>query len=218
METVQKDENPKFITLSMYETTHDNFCVIAYYVPEKLLCVFNLNKEQIISNGKILWDIGFETELKNPPVKKCENSNIEWKVMGECTLGKNRINELKVILNDKAEIAADFFEKNTKKRFCIVKVNKVVDFEYDKENGKHYIRIESDCLNNKNNKFLVKDLRWKKYWDEVAKKEKVDFEKEKARYIELLNKEEKDLYLIFYMRVFNNGNRIFRYVVGMHWL
>lgn len=215
----------EFLTLAITETTVNTgkFNVIAMETKSQQIIPFGLNKEQIISSSsETFWDIGFTTIVTQKPEREYTgNDNSPFIIRGAVTLGANKINTLKGILDAKATSGTFFFE-NEKLRFCVLKVSRVenvsihLDNNSEQKNLKHYLSVNIYGMPAYKNpvSLLNKDYRWINFWNWIYSNSAYD--EKKKKYIKLLNRRDKELYLILYRHNFKNGSKY--WIVGMHWL
>lgn len=218
---------PEFLTLAITETVMNSgkFNVIAMEMQSHQIVPLGLQKEDIISSGgEVFWDIGFTTVTQDMPKRKYTSYNISsenspFMITGAVTLQRNRVADLKSILEAKAINPRAFFE-NQKHQFAIVKVEKIEELriseDKNKDEVKHYMTARIVGLPAHQNPLALrnKDFRWISFWNWVHRMQ-LNSEK-KNKYMSLLNRQEKDLYLILYRHNFTSGPQ--HWIVGMHWL
>lgn len=214
-----------FLTLAITETQPQTgqFNVIAMEMRSQNIVPIHLDKEQIVSStGEIFWDIGFVTSVNGSIQRKyLGNDNSPFVINGSTKFGANRINTLKAIFDAKSTTPQTFFD-NDKQRFCILKINKVenlaiyFDKKSETENIKNYLSVYVGGMPAYQNpiSLLNKDYRWINFWIWVCKNDA--FEEKKKKYLKLLNRKDKELYLILYRHHFKTGSQ--HWIVGMHWL
>ncbi len=207
------------ITLAITETkpNSNQFNIVAYRKDSNSLEMFDLKEDQIISESKeIMWDIAFSSRLSDTPTPYRDNrGNVEYTIKNNAKLGVNVSHDLKYMLESFSKNAHNFFSDQNIK-FCVLKVSEVKNISITTEsdgNNKHYLEVCSDSFI-RSRKILIKDLRWKKYWDEMYKNDK--YEEVSFKYLDILNKKDKDLYLILYRRTFSNSS--FYWITGVHLL
>lgn len=216
----------EFLTLAITETTVNTgkFNVIAMETKSQNIVPFGFNKEHIISEtGEVFWDIGFTTIVGERPKRKYTNNDSSPFVLnGSAELNQNKISSLKSILDAKSASGLEFFE-NEKLKFCVLKVSKVeninckIDNSGTVENIKHYLSFYVNGLSVDKSpiSILNKDYRWKNYWNWIYAND--NYEEKKKKYLKLLNRRDKNLYLILYRHTFKTGETS-NWIVGMHWL
>lgn len=214
-----------FITLAITEVKPqaNDFNVIAMETKSQTIVPIHLLREQIItSSGDIYWDIGFLTSVNGSIQRKSiGNDNSLFIVNGSSKLGENKTNSLKTVFEAKSNTPQTFFD-NEKQRFCILKISKVDNIstmtgkESDTDKIRHYLSVYVNGLPAYKNpiSILNKDYRWINFWNWVCKNDA--FNEKKKQYLQLLNRKDKDLYLIIYRHQFRAGSRY--WIVGMHWL
>ncbi len=215
----------EFLTLAITETRPQTgeFNVIAMETRSQNIVPIHLVKEQIVSSeGDVFWDIGFVTSVSgNMQRKHLGNDNSLFLISGSARLGANKINTFKAICDAKSTTPQTFFD-NEKQRFCILKISKVedlsiyVDKESEIENIKHYLSVYVCGMPAYQNpiSLLNKDYRWINFWNWIYKNDA--FDEKKKKYMKLLNRRDKELYLILYRHHFKTSNH--HWIVGMHWL
>lgn len=212
----------ELITLAITETfpNTDEFSVVAYDVKSKNILSFDLVRDQIVStNGEVMWDIGFTTFVDEIRIRESKYGNEMYEAF-KVKLANNSIDLLKKILEAKV-LNGDKFFVNTKERYAIVKVNEVEDISIDKKTeskggqiNKYRIKANITCLKEAK-EFLNKDYRWVHYWNWIIKNS--EFENKRKKYLDLLNRKDKELYFILYRHKFQ-GNSSRYWISGMHWL
>lgn len=215
----------EFLTLAITETTVNTgkFNVIAMETKSQHIVAFGLKKENIVSpSGEIFWDIGFTTLVNERPQREYQgNNNSPFVISGNVQLRENGISTLKSILDAKSLSGPSFFE-NEKLKFCVLKISKVygistrIDNKSESQTIKHYLSVNVSGMPVYKNSIslLNKDYRWIHFWNWIYNSSAYD--EKKKKYLKLLNRKDKDLYLILYRHNFKTGSQY--WIVGMHWL
>lgn len=208
----------EYLTLAIRETNpfkpKSDFEILVMDKETRKIQSFELKKDEIVAaNGEVFWDIGFVTMVRS--VREVSG--------GLKPSGFMRIydasTKLKSLL-DTATISSSRFFTNTSEKFAVVKVDKVLNIscgENDRGIFQSRIKVKLNGVptREKEQELLNKDYRWLKYWQHIKKVEKTD--EKIAQYLSLLNKSDKDLYLILYRHTFKNKRKM-HWIAGMHWL
>lgn len=211
----------KFLTLAISEGNplKKDFYVRTYDLKSKNFVTLKLEKNEIIlKSGEILWDIGYITY-----VDEITDSNIKYNKVYEKPqnpkLGDNKLGNLKGFLEVKSQEINEFLN-NERKNYSILKINELMDIEVIDYGNKCYLNIIGAHVSNNGGKLKVlnKDYRWVNYWTWVYNKGYLDDRKNK--YLQLLNKKERDLYALLYRHTFVRNNIQSRnfWIAGIHWL
>lgn len=211
----------KLITLAINETYPGtgHFAVIVAKIPEYELLSFALKRDDIIGpTGDIYWDIGRITIIDDIKKQTDNRGNVQFVPIGHIEFKPELYNQLKDDFDKKSKEFQTFIENN-EEIFGIAKVknlNGLIRVVDDGEINKFYIDASLCDINTLNFKrpLLNKDYRWVNYWNRICAKG--EFEEKKQKYQNLLNRDGKDLYLIFYRH--NFSNRPFHWIAGMHLL
>lgn len=206
-----------FLTLAMSEAKpgQGEFTVVAGKENSGILAPIYLEKSEITScDGSIYWDIGSVTRadvVKYIP-KNTDTKNVGYKANHPEVIKKYDEYELKNFLLDRVGSYESF--KSNQARFIIVKVKEVKNFNVAVINGTLKCRMDVVLTgSNDSVSLLNKDYRWVTYWQHVS-----DEEKEVCvnRYMTLLNRTDKTLFLILYKHYYSNGPA--HWIAGMHLL
>ena len=210
-----------FLALSISEKQPGTgkFNVIAMDTFRYRLYPIRLKKNEIISSdGRIIWDVGRITTAESVEMESestTDSRNFEC-VVKNCRLSDEPVN-LKRILEENSTDYQDFLN-SPNMRFAIVKAREVLSIQLEKrtEDERPTCRIRVS-FGSYNDKLLNKDYRWVNYWlwqyDHCSE---AQLEENCSRYLQLLNRRGKTLYLILYRHYFKNGPQ--KWIAGMHWL
>ena len=210
-----------FLTLSMTEKQPgaESFNVIAIEVSSYQLHPIRLGKNEIISeDGKIIWDIGRITTAETAYLDSehvSDPRNAECLVTN-CSLSDQKV-KLKRILDDNITPISQFIDYPDI-RFAIVKASDVLDIILEKsdEDPRPKCRLQVS-FGNSSYTLLNKDYRWVNYWVwQYAQNDEERLEENKRRYLQLLNRRGKSLYLILYRHYYQTHPAV--WIAGMHWL
>lgn len=149
----------RLLTLSMTETSKNNYQIIGYLYDAFEFVVFNTKKYK--DKNKYLLDIG---AISNIDYKRDSNEN-EIKLIGDIVLDKYLTKaQLYKFLNDELN---DFsrFKRQREEVFGVIKVSNIEDIII--ENNK---KLESKLVliaNGVKEKVMIKDYRWLSYWNYI---------------------------------------------------
>ncbi len=213
-----------FLSLAMTETKPGtgDFNVIAMDMHSYKLIPIKLSKNEIITpGGQVIWDVGRITVVDR--VQRYVNYETDPRnvvyVASNCRLSEEGVN-LKRILEENIS-SADVFYSSPSGRFAIVKVNDVSQLLVERRSieampqCKMTVSISGSKRAYKT--LLNKDYRWVNYWLwKYDQENNGGLEADYNRYVQILNRRGKTLYLILYRHYFRQDNRI--WIAGMHWL
>lgn len=194
-----------------------DFKIIGARVKDRTLLSMNLSKSEIIDEfGNINWDIGLVTEVTDMKNSFDYNRNVLVKVSG-CRPKIYDFKLMKEILKDKSINGTSFFESKTI-TFSVIEPKLITDISCSNDgNGfgpKHYLSIVLKGNHSTARKLLNKDFKWVHFWNWIFETGK--YEQRKEHYKNLLNRQDKKLFLILYRHNFRDNTSY--WIAGMHWL
>ena len=213
----------RLLSLAISETRPGvgEFNVIALEMSKFDIIPISLRKENIItSSGEIVWDLGRVTiaeDIERDPFSLGKNTVYK---ANDCHLSDEAVN-LRSLLDEYSTVDIEDYFGNSAERFAIVKV-RVVDkillspdkTSFFKSRLVVYIQGIAEPKN-----LLNKDYRWVNYWHwQTQQKNSDQIRTDMLRYANLLNRNDKKLYLILYKHHFEKDNRHEIWIAGMHWL
>ena len=208
----------EYLTLAITETTPGagKYNVIAMNCRTREIIALELEHDEIITaQGFIIWDIGKITAVRSlDRLWRSTNPRNELYKPSGCNLIEDKV-LLKDVLEDSLTSPTDFFD-GVGPSFTVFKVRKVNEIIVGQEiNNNFKCRVTLSLYDDNQNerKLLNKDYRWVNYWYHVNAK---DLKQAQNRYVKLLNKKGKNLYIIVYRHFFKAGPN--SWIAGMHWL
>ena len=211
----------KFLALSISEKQPESerFNVIAMETSEYQMYPIRLEKNDIIDrDGIIIWDLGRITSAEsvvryNEPGQDPRNTEF---LATNCCLTDEKV-FLKRMLEENLTDITEFYN-SPGMRFAIVKARGVLDIQLQKtgSNARPICRMQVSC-GESSYPLLNKDYRWVNYWLwKYAQESEEQLEDDRNRYLQLLNRRDKSLYLILYRHFYAERSEV--WIAGMHWL
>lgn len=209
----------RFLTLAISETRENEFSVIAMNMEDQSIIPLKLSRNEIMNDdGEVFWDIGMETSVSKISLINDGRTNEQNKTYHPtgCKLISGLNPDLKSILEDNLSDSSTYL-KRIGETFAILKVKKIEDIitGTDKR-GKKTTRLVVTFADNPkgdSKELLNKDNRWRSFWLRVPE---AKMDEQKVRYLKLLNKRGKNVYVIMYRHYYKFGP--IYWIVGMHWL
>lgn len=151
--------NGRLLSLSMTETSKNNYQIIGYLYDTFEFVVFNTNRYK--DKNKYLLDIG---AISNIHYLREENRN-EIKLVGDIVLDKYLTkSELYKFLNDQRNDFSRFKRQRTE-TFGVIKINNIEEITIESNK-----KLESNLIlisNGVKEKVRIKDYRWLSYWNYI---------------------------------------------------
>lgn len=204
--------NGRLLTLSMTETSKNNYQIIGYLYDTFEFVVFSTTRYK--DNNKYLLDIG---AISNIQYKRELNEN-EIRLIGDIVLDKYLTkNEFYKFLNDQL---SDFsrFKRLRTEVFGVIKINNIEDITI--ENNKKLDSKLTLIANGVKEQVRIKDYRWLSYWNYIYQlKDEGKINERREYYKKFFNSKETYVILFRFKNKINNiSNTRFMNNNDIYWI
>ena len=179
----------RLLTLSMTETSKNNYQIIGYLYNTFRFVVFTTNRYK--DRNKFLLDIGAISNIYYEE----GSSEKEIKLTGDIVLDRYLTREeIESFLNDQV-IDFSRFKRLKNQIFGVIKIDILEDINFVvNKTLKSYLML---FANGVKEQILIKDFRWLSYWNYIHKlNDKVKLDEREKYYVEFFNK--RQVYIILF--------------------